>query len=81
MDHIINVRMSFEDLVKIFLLPDVHFHKLGTFSSDEFNATEDLFARIVKVITYNNLIISFEERKGGEGANVAGPTVIRSVKV
>lgn len=47
MDHAVNVRMSLEDLVKILLFPDVHFHKLRAFAGNQLNPIDDLFAGVV----------------------------------
>ena len=60
MDHAVNIRMSVEDLVKILFFPNVHFHKLGTFAGNELNPVDDLFARIVEVVAYHNLVACFE---------------------
>ena len=51
MDHAVDIRVSLEDLVKVFLLPDVHFHKLRAFAGDQFNSVDDLLAGVVEVVT------------------------------
>ena len=81
MDHTVDVGMSLEDLVEVLLFPDVHFHELWTFSRYELNSLKNFFVGVVEVVTYDNLVTCFEKSKGGEGANVARPTALRSVEL
>ena len=51
MDHTVNVRMSLEDLVKILLFPNIHFHELGAFAGNQLDPIDDLLAGVVQVVT------------------------------
>ena len=81
MYHAVDVGMSLEDLVKIVLLFDVHFHEFWPFSRYELNALENLSIGVVEVVTYDDLVPCFEKSKGGERANVARSTALRLVGV
>lgn len=50
MDHAVNIRVSLEDLVKVFLLPDVHFHEFRALAGNQLDSIDDLFAGVVKVV-------------------------------
>ncbi len=43
MDHAVNVWMRLEDLVKVFLFPDVSLKEVGSLSANEFYAIEGFF--------------------------------------
>ena len=80
-DHAVDVGMSLEDLIEILLFSNVHFHELGAFSRYELNPLKNLFARIVEVVTNDDLVSCLDESKGGEGPNIARSTAVRSVGI
>jgi hypothetical protein len=74
--HIVNVRMRLKDLPKCFLIRDIEVHKVRPLPTNQFNAIDDLFRRIVQVICNDNFVAGFEESQGRERSNVAGTAII-----
>ena len=60
MDHIVNVRMSFEDTIKILLLANINLKELRTFATYALDTVEDLFGRIVEVVRNDDFVASFK---------------------
>lgn len=80
MYHTVDIRMCLEDLVKVLLFPDIDLEELRLLARDELDAFDGLFGRVLEVVANHDLVIGLEQGKGGEGANVAGPTVHWSMK-
>lgn len=71
MDDIVDVWVVNEDLVERGLVGDVAGVVLGPLAADELDAVEDLGGGVVEVVDDDDLVVGFEEGKGGEGADVA----------
>lgn len=75
MNDAINIRMLFEDLVKGGFIGNVDIVELRLLAANEFNAIQNFWGGIVKIVRYHNFVVRFEKREGSEGPNVAGTTV------
>ena len=81
MNDAVNIGMFREYIVESLLVPDVKTDEVWSFAADEFYAVNDLLGRIVEIVDNDNLVPSFEEGEGSEGANVASTPEIRSLAV
>lgn len=80
MNHAVNVRVLLKDAVKGSLVGDVELDKLGPLAADQLDAVDNLFGRVVQVVSDDDLVAGLEKGEGREGANVAGTTAaLRSV--
>ena len=61
MYHTVNVWMCLEHLVEILLLPNIHMVEKGSFATDELDAIEDFFRRVVEIVRDDDLVVSFEQ--------------------
>lgn len=59
MNHAIDIRMRFEDLVEVLLLSNIDIVELGSLAADEFNAIDDLLRRIVQIVRNDDLVVGF----------------------
>lgn len=76
MNDAVNVRVLSEHLVEAGGVGDVDLDKLGLLARDQFNAVDDLWGRVVQVVGNDDLVVSFQESEGREGANVARSSVV-----
>lgn len=67
----VKIWMRLENLVKVFLFPYVDVEVLGSLAADELNAIDDFFRSIVEIVHNHDLVVSLQQCKGCEGANVA----------
>lgn len=74
MNHAVNVWVLLKDAVKRSLVGDVELDKLGPLAADQLDAVDDLFGRVVQVVSDDYLVAGLEEGESREGANVAGTT-------
>lgn len=74
MDHAVNGGVLLEDLVEGRFVCNVCFVELGPLARDELDAVEGDLGRVVEVVDNHDIVAVLEERKGGEGANVASAT-------
>jgi hypothetical protein len=72
----VDVGMRGEDLIEFGLVGDVALRVLGALAGDQLNAVEDLVGGVVEVVDDDDLVVSLDESKGGERANVASATVV-----
>lgn len=73
-DNAVNVGVISEHLLERRRVRDVDLDELRALPADQFNAIDHLSGRIVQVVRNDNLVARLEQRKGCEGANVAGAT-------
>lgn len=78
MDNTVDVWMGIEDLVKGSFIAHIDVVKIRSLSTYQFNAIECFLGRIVEVVYNHDLVVGLKQGKGGEGTNVAGPSVRRS---
>ena len=74
MDDIVDVGMCGEDFVELGFVGDVAGVVFGSLAADEFDAVEDFGGGVVEVVDDDDFVVCFEEREGGEGADVASAT-------
>ena len=79
MNHIVNVWVLLKHFVQLLLVGDVQRVVLGPLAADELDAVQDLLGGVVEVVDDDDLIVSLEKGKSGEGADVAGATGEKSV--
>lgn len=75
MNHIVDVWMLRKHFVQSRLIGDIDVVEYGSFAADQFKTIEDFLRRIVEIVCDNNFITVFQEREGGERANVANASV------
>lgn len=76
MDNTVNGGILLEYLVESGLVGDIGLVELGALPADELDTVESHLGGVVKVIDNHHLIAVLEKRQGGEGADVAGATVL-----
>lgn len=76
MNHIIDVRMLAEDFRKASLVGDVDLVELRSLSRDELDPVDAFLRRVVQVVDDDDLVVCFEQREDGEGADVSCSTVL-----
>ena len=74
MNDIVDVGVLRKDLVQLLLIGDVAVVVFRALAGDELYAVEDFVGGVVKVVDDDDLVVCFEERERGEGANVARAT-------
>lgn len=62
--------MRLEDLIEVFLFPDINMVELRSLARDKLDSINCLFGRIEQVVHNNDLVASLEEGKRCEGPNV-----------
>jgi hypothetical protein len=81
MNDIVNVRVLGEDFIESRLIGKVGVVEGGSSAGQELDAVDDLFARrVVAIVDDNDLVASLDKGYGGERANVAGATILGSVR-
>jgi len=58
-DHTVDIRVRFEDLIQGGSLGDVHIVKSRTLAANEFDTIHGLVRRVAEIINDDDLIISF----------------------
>ncbi len=71
----VNLGVLVKDGVDSLLVGQVDVVEGRATSAELLNAVEDIFERVVEVVDNDDIVAVFEERQGGEGANVASATV------
>lgn len=79
MYHAVDIRMCLEDLVKVLLFPDVDIEVVRPLATDELDTIDDLFRSVIEIVHDHDLVVRFQQSKGGEGANVAASSDCQSV--
>lgn len=74
MDDIVNVWVLLEHLVERGLVLDVQLVEIWPLATDELNAIDDFFRRVVKIVDDDDLVPSLKKGKSRERANVASAT-------
>jgi hypothetical protein len=59
MDHTVDIRVRFEDLIQGASHGDVHIVEGRTLAADEFDTIDGFVRRVTEIISYDDLIISF----------------------
>lgn len=75
MDNTVDLRMRLKDFLERRLIDDVDFIEIRSLSTEQLDAVEDYFGRVVEAVDNNDVVAMFEECQRGEGTNVAGATV------
>lgn len=70
-NDIVDIRMCLKHLVQLLLVGNVALVVLGPFAGDELDAIDTFLAAVVEVVDDDDLVVGFEEGKGGEGADIA----------
>ena len=78
MDDAVNVGVCSKHLVEAGRVGDVDLEEVGSLAGDQFNAVDDLWGRVEQVVGNDNLVVSLQESKGREGANIARSSVVES---
>ena len=76
MDDRVNLGVLVKDSVESLLVGQVNLVESGAASAELLDTVEDIFERVVEAVDDDNIVAVFEEGQGGEGANVAGATVM-----
>lgn len=71
MYHAVNVCMRLENLVKVFLFPDVNIVVLRPLAADKLYAIDHFFRSVIQIVHNHDFVVGLQQRKSGEGANVA----------
>ena len=72
MNHTVDVRVGFEDRVKILLLANVHLEEIWSLAADELDTIERFLRRVVQIVRNHHFVASIEQGESSKGANVAG---------
>jgi len=75
MYDIVDIRVLVKNIVQLLLVGDVALYILRPLAAYQLDAIEDLSIAVIKVVDDHNLVVGFEQREGGEGANVARAAV------
>lgn len=78
MNNAVNIGVRSEDLVKRSFVGDIDIVVGWSSASQQFNAADDFFRRVVLVVNNDNLITGLDEGDSGERANIAGSTNLES---
>ena len=81
MNDIVNVWVLVKDLVESGFVGDVALVEGRALAADELDAVDDFSRRVVEVVDNDDLVVCLEQGEGGEGADVAGTTVLWSATV
>ena len=57
MDDTVNVWMCLEDLVEVFLLPDINIKETWSFAADELNPIDCLFRSVEEIVHDHNFVV------------------------
>lgn len=71
----VNVGVGRKHLVKGSWVGDISLDELRPLAGDQFNAIEDLFGRVVQVVSDDDLVTSLDEGEGRERADIARSSV------
>ena len=74
MNDVVYIWVVLEDSIERPGLGDINIVEFWALAADQFNAVNGFLRGIPKTVCDDNLVVGFEECKGCEGANVAGPT-------
>jgi hypothetical protein len=75
-DDAVNVGVRSKHLVEAGRVGDVDLEEVGSLARDQFNAVDDLWGRVEQIVGNDNLVVSLQESKGREGANIARSSVV-----
>jgi hypothetical protein len=70
-DHIVDIWMLVKDLVQSDLMGKVDSMEFWSHASEKLDAADDLVRGVVEIVNDDDLVASLDERKDGEGTNVA----------
>ena len=70
-DDAVDIWALLKDCIERLLLSDVKVDEVWSLSTDELNAIQDFFRRVLQVVCDHHVVVIFQKGEGSEGSNVA----------